>query len=175
MKRCAKCGEEKPATLEFFHRNKMRKDGLAPYCKVCRNTYHKSYRRRPEAKARRLVTWKNYCSRHGMKERLNAYHKRPDLYAKKLVYNQNRHARKMSVPGSHTPEQSREQYERQKGKCYWCKKKVTWGKHHEDHVIPLSREGSSNDISNIVIACPHCNQSKHDKYPWEFPEGGRLL
>lgn len=37
MKKCNKCGEEKPATAEFFHRNKRRKDGVKSVCRECRN------------------------------------------------------------------------------------------------------------------------------------------
>jgi hypothetical protein len=35
MKRCPKCGEMKPATLEFFYAGKKWRDGFKPYCKVC--------------------------------------------------------------------------------------------------------------------------------------------
>src|SRR6266516_2808663 len=35
LKRCTKCGEEKPATIEFFYRDK-RRNSLYSYCKVCR-------------------------------------------------------------------------------------------------------------------------------------------
>lgn len=34
-KRCTKCGEEKPATAEFFYRQSPRKDRLRPECKIC--------------------------------------------------------------------------------------------------------------------------------------------
>ena len=37
MKRCTKCNEEFPATLEYFHRNRSRPDGLHSYCKRCNN------------------------------------------------------------------------------------------------------------------------------------------
>jgi hypothetical protein len=35
-KRCTKCGEEKPATPEFFHAYKRSSDGRRSVCKVCR-------------------------------------------------------------------------------------------------------------------------------------------
>lgn len=35
-KRCSKCGEEKPATADFFHRDAQHTDGLLARCKVCR-------------------------------------------------------------------------------------------------------------------------------------------
>ncbi len=34
---CSKCHEEKPATLEYFHAQKNRDQGLTPSCKQCRN------------------------------------------------------------------------------------------------------------------------------------------
>jgi 5-methylcytosine-specific restriction endonuclease McrA len=40
--------------------------------------------------------------------------------------------------------------------------------------VPVSR-GGSNDISNIVLACPSCNLQKGTRLPHEWPEGGRLL
>jgi hypothetical protein len=35
LKRCHKCGELKPATPEYFHRDRTAKDGLVSECKVC--------------------------------------------------------------------------------------------------------------------------------------------
>jgi hypothetical protein len=35
MKKCSKCGEEKPATPEFFYRHKSSKYGLSCWCKEC--------------------------------------------------------------------------------------------------------------------------------------------
>lgn len=34
-KRCTKCGEEKPATTEYFRKDKTKKDGLYSSCKKC--------------------------------------------------------------------------------------------------------------------------------------------
>lgn len=82
-------------------------------------------------------------------------------------------ARKRHALGSHTLEDIHAQYRRQKGKCYYCHKSVGTD-YHVDHVVPLSR-GGSDDISNIVIACSHCNCSKHNKLPHEWGDGGRLL
>jgi 5-methylcytosine-specific restriction endonuclease McrA len=84
-----------------------------------------------------------------------------------------RKAQKRASKGSYTAQQLQEQFQRQRGKCYYCNVKLgkIW---HPDHVVPLAR-GGSNDISNIVIACPACNLSKHARLPHEWPEGGRLL
>src|SRR5262249_52784439 len=79
---------------------------------------------------------------------------------------QKRKALKRGANGTYTAYQLQQQKFRQKNKCYYCKIKL--GKEfHADHIVPLSR-GGSNDISNIVIACPTCNLSKKDKLPHEW-------
>ena len=35
-KKCTKCGEEKPATKEYFHAQNKTKDGIKSVCKICR-------------------------------------------------------------------------------------------------------------------------------------------
>ena len=39
MKRCTKCGEWKPATAEFFNRDKTKKGGLRTQCRECQRKY----------------------------------------------------------------------------------------------------------------------------------------
>jgi hypothetical protein len=82
-----------------------------------------------------------------------------------------RRARKKNAEGRYTPEDIKKLYEAQKGKCYWCGAKVGVS-YHIDHVIPLAR-GGDNYPSNIVISCPHCNESRKDKLPHEW--GDKLL
>lgn len=77
-----------------------------------------------------------------------------------------RRAHKHNADGIHTAEDIQAQYDRQKGKCFWCKAKVK-DDYHVDHVIPLSR-GGRDSRENLVISCPHCNISKHNKMPAEF-------
>jgi len=43
---CSKCGEEKPATTEYFGKMKSSKDGLRGQCKVCISEYLKQYRKK---------------------------------------------------------------------------------------------------------------------------------
>jgi 5-methylcytosine-specific restriction endonuclease McrA len=50
-KRCSKCGENKPRTNEFFHRNCASKDGLYHRCKTC-HSYRKPREILPEGTKR---------------------------------------------------------------------------------------------------------------------------
>ena len=43
-KLCPRCGREKPVSQ--FYRDRSRSDGFDTYCKVCRNRYTSSFRRR---------------------------------------------------------------------------------------------------------------------------------
>ncbi len=73
--------------------------------------------------------------------------------------NHRRRAYERNNGGTHVSADIQQQYKNQRGKCYYCKKKV--GKtYHVDHVIPLSK-GGSNGPENIVIACPRCNLRKN--------------
>lgn len=52
--------------------------------------------------------------------------------------------------------------------CYWCG--VDCGsRYHVDHYVALAN-GGKHEISNLVIACPPCNQSKSAKDPERFRE-----
>ena len=53
---CPKCGEEKPATLEFFHACKSNRSGLVSHCKECRRSYMQGYRSTHDAKQKRRST-----------------------------------------------------------------------------------------------------------------------
>ena len=44
MKRCTKCGVEKPLTNEYFQYRKGSKDGFRNECKVCKKDYNRNYR-----------------------------------------------------------------------------------------------------------------------------------
>lgn len=40
MKVCSKCKIEKPATTEYFHKDKNKKDGFTGICKTCKKKYY---------------------------------------------------------------------------------------------------------------------------------------
>lgn len=161
---CNSCGKAYPATTENFSPHKSTRDKLKHECRACHSVWGKQYRMKPEVKERSKKNAQIYEKNHKDARRAR-YHKR--------------RARKNSVKGTHTAEQVRQQYDRQKGKCYYCRDKVKWGDHHIEHTFPLSRVADTdipaNNIEYLVIACRHCNLSKGNRFPWEWAEGGRLF
>lgn len=76
--------------------------------------------------------------------------------------------------GVFTPDEITRLYLLQRGKCANCG--VSLGDDfHRDHKVALSK-GGCNDISNIELLCPSCNNKKHAKDPIKWAnENGRLL
>lgn len=171
IRRCTKCGKEFPATPEFFYRAGA---ALRHDCKQC--AYQRGKRYNKEHKEEKQTKRKIYeeLHRERIRDRFREYcHTHSEQYR---IHDDKKRMRRLQVPGSHTAKDILAQYERQKGKCYWCGKKVHKGKngYHRDHIVPLAR-GGSNNPDNLVIACHSCNESKRDKLPHEWHQGGRLL
>jgi hypothetical protein len=53
-KKCSKCGEDKPATTEYFSKHKRSKYGLRNECKECDKIYKKQYKENNLAKYKEL-------------------------------------------------------------------------------------------------------------------------
>lgn len=54
-----------------------------------------------------------------------------------------------------------------KVRCYICGKLIPIGEREVDHIIPVSKGGSSLP-SNLAVACKQCNRKKHAKMPEEI-------
>lgn len=148
--------------------------------------YQKRYYSRPEVRDH----YKEYRSRPEVRERIRIYGKEryniPEIKWRTISKGHNYRARKRSVAGTYSPQDIKEQLKRQKHRCYYAacghaKFKKIKGKYvyHIEHTYPLSRVSGTdipaNSIDYIVLACPTCNLSKGNKFPHEWPEGGRLL
>ena len=86
-----------------------------------------------------------------------------------------RRARRRNIEGHHTAEEVAELMIKQKHKCVACFVRLK-DKYDVDHIIPLTKPGSTNWISNIQILCVSCNRKKNAKDPIRWAqENGRLL
>lgn len=195
LKYCPKCGQEQPATLEFFPKSSQTKSGLQGWCKACCaayrrvnreqiNEWHRErYSRNPEhfkayRKARYVVTREQrleYNHRYYTEHRTEILEQKKTYSRlnseKRRASNHNYRARILGAKGEHSREDILAQAKSQNYFCWWCEKRLRryW---HVDHRIPLSK-GGSNSAGNICITCPTCNLKKGDKMSWEF--NGRLL
>lgn len=216
LKRCSMCGEEKPATSEYFSPRKRKEGMLYAHCRECGcersrmrreanpererarvnryraenpekvresnrryrtenrekiNAYYRNYYSQNTEKV--LESTRRYAAEHPEVRRKASKNYRLNHPEKPRIATQRRRALKRAAAGCHTPADIRDQYIRQRGRCYYCG--CTLNDNYQiDHVVPLTR-GGSNDMSNIVVTCPTCNQSKNNKLPHEWAKGGRLL
>lgn len=192
-RQCSKCEKWYPETDEYFG---VRSDNglLCSWCKNCRReTFRERMRNKrqdPEYVASELAKGQEYYRIPEIRKRNIEYsrkwrednieHRRSYeyVYERTEKRRQDRRARnhtmramRNSAEGTHTREDIEQLYASQKGKCWWCGKKLK-GKYEVDHRIPLSR-GGTNRANNLCLTCQPCNRSKNSKLPHEWI--GRLL
>lgn len=197
-KQCSKCGEEKPATLEYFGRKERGTYGVKRTCRLCEGIEQKKRSANPQylesmrisAQERRRSQPRTEKIRKQERDRARESRiKNPELKRSKArsyycdyystpkgksviqANKQRRRARKREAAGTCTGDDIALLHKSQKGLCWWCGKAVE-SNYHVDHRKPLAL-GGSNDPSNLCISCPTCNSTKGMKMPWEF--NGRLL
>jgi len=181
---CGLCGEKKPATDEYFYKQKGSPSGFASQCKECRRQEGRErYWENPEIIKAQV---REYGHKNKLKISIRNHKKHlenpePNKHRAKQwrLANPERHrvnartrrARQQNAEGRYTIEDERLLYRTQKGLCWWCGKAVG-DNYHVDHRIALDK-GGTNWPENLCISCPKCNLSKNNKMPWEF--NGRLL
>ena len=55
-------------------------------------------------------------------------------------------------------------FNRDKSKCQYCAKDVSYAEFTLDHVLPRG-QGGTTKWENVVVACVHCNQKKANRTP----------
>ena len=73
-KACTKCGEEKPATSEFFGKVNRNKNGFRSECKVCQSKMQKKYREENQDKIKAYQKEYDENNRDRKKERAKEYY-----------------------------------------------------------------------------------------------------
>ena len=192
---CTKCSEEKP--VEEFSKDKSRKDGHCPQCKICRSQYYENNKVRISAKKKEYQTknkvkladyWKDYGQEN--KEELSEYRKvwrsnnkkSVSAYSKQwsLVNRDKRNAanaRRNALKKDLTAEKVCYRTIRERDNaCYLCLVPFTSQERwdgvltHIDHKIPLSRTelNPTHSYENCALTHKKCNLQKHDKTPDEY-------
>lgn len=174
---CTVCGEEKPATLEYFSKQKGGKYGLRGMCKKCKSIidkpyrdkhseemkkYHKQYRK--ENREKTLKYGKQYREEH--KEEISKHRKiyNKNNKEKGRIYAQQRRSRKRKTPNTLTENQWIEIKSKFNNKCAYCGQEMPL---EQEHFIPLSKGGDYSS-NNIIPACMTCNRSKFNKDFFEW-------
>lgn len=94
---------------------------------------------------------------------------------KRREVNNRRRARKYASADHYKASDISDILTKQKGKCAYCRVRLSEVVRHIDHIVPLAA-GGSNGRRNIQILCQPCNQSKSDRDPIVFAQAlGRLL
>lgn len=73
-KKCTKCGEEKPATPEYFYERSASRDGLKVYCKQCDSSYGAAYREANKERLKESRKAYREANKERLKERRKVYY-----------------------------------------------------------------------------------------------------
>lgn len=96
---------------------------------------------------------------------------RPDIYR---AHSRNRRAKDQAAEGSHTAADIARIRKAQKGRCAYCRDKLT-ADAPVDHIVPLAR-GGSNWPKNLQLVCVSCNHKKYALLPEAYARKiGKLI
>lgn len=175
-KHCPTCDKWFPATQEYFSQKKNRWDGLYPQCKSCQKNYRDNNKE--------MLAALNGARYERDKERIKAVQKKwfdenidkkyitDRKYAlsekgrkTRLVNQQQRDARALSLPCDLTQKQWSETLASFNNCCAYCGSQTE--ALTQDHIVPLSKGGGYTKF-NIIPACPSCNFRKNNKQMEEW-------
>lgn len=84
-------------------------------------------------------------------------------YENHKAHNRLSDARRKSLEGSHTEEEWLVLKEKYGFMCLCCKEVEPTVKLQEDHIIPITKDGCTDYITNIQPLCGLCNSRKYNK------------
>ena len=160
MKKCTKCGKEKP--LSEYHKQKRGRFGVHAACKKCAAAGQKKWSE--ENKDKKAAGQKKW--REENKEKKAASQKKwQEENKEKMTASWHKYqARKAGNGGAFTAREWRDLKKKYGYKCLCCGEK---NKLEADHVIPVSKGGTS-DIYNIQPLCKSCNSSKGNRHSTDY-------
>jgi 5-methylcytosine-specific restriction endonuclease McrA len=162
VKTCSKCFIEKDELLfPLTQHGKPRRE-----CKSCRSKYRlenraKNYQRDLEYQRKWIDDNRDYCNERANKWRKN----NPD---KVRLTNKAMIAKRRSSVGKHTAKEIEGILYGQNYRCMYCKSCIE-DSHHLDHIIPVSKGGSSWSV-NMQALCQSCNRRKWASNPTVYED-----
>jgi len=175
--------KDKVKAFQLKH-DKMKSEALAANpkiytCPVCGKTKRKmgnekmcggNCRKAVRAKRQRYsyipkikrIGHKESCALCGKLIKITSYNKRYCNDCQKKMachYERRRNLAKRNINGTHTKAEFNNLCNLMNWTCEYCGKQLNIKTATEDHIIPLSEDGS-DDIFNIAVACLSCNTSK---------------
>lgn len=182
--KCRQCGDELPATFEYFCKKPTGRYGFENFCKKCRSQYAKQYRTNNLEKVmgmnaryrnnnrdriieynRRKYGWKGGIGSGGRNKK---YETKEDalLFEKKskVLRNQKRRSLAKKLKSDFTIEQWETCKDYFDNKCCYCGKPF---KLQQEHFISIKHGGEFTE-RNILPACRSCNIKKRDKNFFEW-------
>lgn len=128
--------------------------------------YHRDPKNRKRINAQQRDRYHNDPEvREKILSRTKKYHNTPEYKNKRRIINSKRRTKVAGSNGYHNELDVRNIFDEQFGYCAYCG--VVLNKFHEDHIVPLTKNGS-NDSINIVLSCPSCNLRKNNRTPTEW-------
>lgn len=180
-KACTKCGEIKPATLDFFHKDPHKKTGLTSNCKSCKSQYYKDNSKKSSEyyqnnREKILERTKQYReANHEKIIQTNRKYRELNLESYRESHRKSRRKRKaIKRLSGHAPYTEAEVLNLYGTNCHLCDQPIdleatrrcglpSWELGlHIDHIIPLSK-GGSDTLENVKPAHGICNVRKSSK------------
>lgn len=150
MKTCTKCGNEHPATAEYFYKHNQKKDGLRPDCKFCTDTIQKKYRQSKQGIKTHLKASNKY--EKTVKGRIaNKKYRRTEKFklANRKAVKKYHQKKRLEICGL-TMIQSKQIYLSQNMCCAICKQSVSYDEINFDH------NHDTNKFRGLL--CQKCNR-----------------